>query len=287
MKFQTCKYEKVFYKVILSNRDILKKYVENLINEKVTYVNILNSKLIVNNIELRSKTVDILLETDESIVNIEINTKFTKLEKERNLKYLFTILSNVEKVRESYITSKKVIQVNLNFPNKKNNGNVYKIIGQDNTIYSEKVKIINYNIEYYKELCYNQVNKDELTYLLGILDMDNKELDKIVKERRELKMLADMIKDINDEKKLFEYMDPLEEKKKWERTYELIGEKRGEKKGRKSGIIEGRKAGIIEGEKRGKKSGILETAKKMLNKKIDINLISEITGLSTKQIMML
>ena len=267
MKFRTCKYEKVFYYVILSNKDILKRYVENLIGEKVTYVNILNSKLIVSNIELKSKTVDILLETDDSIVNIEINTKFSKLEKERNLKYLFTVLSNIEKIKDSYITSKKVIQVNLNFPNKKTSGNIIELKKNDNKIYSEKIKIINYNIEYYKELCYNQVNNDELTYLLGILDMDSDELDNIVKERRDLKVLADMIKDINDEKRLFEFMDPLEEKKKWDRTFEEIGEKRGEK--------------------RGEKKGILKTAKNMLNKKIDINLISEITGLTKKQIMML
>ena len=275
MKFRTCKYEKVFYYVILSNKDILKRYVENLIGEKVTYVNILNSKLIVSNIELKSKTVDILLETDDSIVNIEINTKFSKLEKERNLKYLFTVLSNIEKIKDSYITSKKVIQVNLNFPNKKTSGNIIELKKNDNKIYSEKIKIINYNIEYYKELCYNQVNKDELTYLLGILDMDSDELDNIVKERRDLKVLADMIKDINDEKRLFEFMDPLEEKKKWERTFEELGEKRGEKKGRKAGIIEG------------KKFGIMETAKNMLKMGLNNEIISKATGLSIKQIMML
>ena len=84
MKFRTCKYEKVFYYVILSNNDILKMYIEKLIGEKVTYVNILNSKLIVSNIELKSKTIDVLLETDDSIVNIEINTKFSKQEDKWN-----------------------------------------------------------------------------------------------------------------------------------------------------------------------------------------------------------
>ena len=84
MKFRTCKYEKVFYYVILSNNDILKMYVEKLIGEKVTYVNILNSKLIVSNIELKSKTIDVLLETDDSIVNIEINKKFSKQEDKWN-----------------------------------------------------------------------------------------------------------------------------------------------------------------------------------------------------------
>ena len=76
-----------------------------------------------------------------------------------------------------------------------------------------------------------------------------------------------MIKDINDEKRLFEFMDPLEEKKKWERTFEELGEKRGEKKGRKAGII--------------------ETAKNMLKDSLPVEQISKYTGLSKKQIMML
>ena len=97
--------------------------------------------------------------------------------------------------------------------------------------------------------------------------MDSDELDNIVKERRDLKVLADMIKDINDEKRLFEYMDPLEEKKKWERTFEEIGEKRGEK--------------------RGEKKGILKTAKNMLKDSLPVEQISKYTGLTKKQIMML
>ena len=49
--------------------------------------------------------------------------------------------------------------------------------------------------------------------------MDSDELDNIVKERRDLKVLADMIKDINDEKRLFEFMDPLEEKKEMGKNF--------------------------------------------------------------------
>ena len=227
MRFQTCKHELVFFKAILSDEVILKRYIDSILKEDVGFVKVLNSRMIVNNIRLKSKTLDALIETKKYLINIEINTNFSREYKERNLKYLFTVLSNIEKIKDSYITSKKVIQVNLNFPNKKTSGNIIELKKNDNKIYSEKIKIINYNIEYYKELCYNQVNKDELTYLLGILDMDSDELDNIVKERRDLKVLADMIKDINDEKRLFEFMDPLEEKKKWERTFKEIGEKKG------------------------------------------------------------
>ena len=78
-------------------------------------------------------------------------------------------------------------------------------------------------------------------------------------------MIADMIKDINDEKELFEYMDPLEEKKIWENTFKEIGEKRGEK--------------------RGEKKGILKTAKEMLKDSLPLEQISKYTGLAIKEII--
>ena len=59
-------------------------------------------------------------------------------------------------------------------------------------------------------------------------------------------------------------------------------------KEREAGIIEGKKVGIAEGKKEGIKEGIRynlrETAKKMLNKKMQIEDISEITGLSKSEI---
>ena len=60
------------------------------------------------------------------------------------------------------------------------------------------------------------------------------------------------------------------------------------KKEREAGIIEGKRVGIAEGIKEGKregiKEGIRETAKKMLNKKMQIEDISEVTGLSKSEI---
>ena len=50
--------------------------------------------------------------------------------------------------------------------------------------------------------------------------------------------------------------------------------------GKKEGIKEGKKEGI----KEGKKEGIKENAKIMLKKGLDINLISEITGLTIEEI---
>ena len=51
-----------------------------------------------------------------------------------------------------------------------------------------------------------------------------------------------------------------------------------------SAELRGKEAGIKEGLIEGKNLGIIETAKNMLKKNCDINLISEVTNLSTSDI---
>ena len=59
-----------------------------------------------------------------------------------------------------------------------------------------------------------------------------------------------------------------------------LKEESAELRGREAGIKEGKNLGLIEG----KNLGIIETAKNMLKKNCDINLISEVTNLSTSDI---
>ena len=64
--------------------------------------------------------------------------------------------------------------------------------------------------------------------------------------------------------------------------------KEGWNEGKAQGIKEGKTQGIKEGYKKGRKEGckeaIEETAKKLLIKGVSINIISECTGLSVKEI---
>ena len=61
-------------------------------------------------------------------------------------------------------------------------------------------------------------------------------------------------------------------------------EQKGIKQGKKDGIKEGKEKGIKQGIKQGIKEKAIETAKNMLNKGLDIELISECTGLDIKEI---
>ena len=66
------------------------------------------------------------------------------------------------------------------------------------------------------------------------------------------------------------------------------GLKEGLKEGRKEGIKEGRKEGIKEGRKEGIKEGIkegtMQIARNMKSKGFDVNLISDMTGLTVEVI---
>ena len=131
-------------------------------------------------------------------------------------------------------------------------------------------------------------NKEELTKLekeLLIMTTDNKEeLRKISRGCREMESVAKKISKLSKE----EEMQGIYLKEEQEafirdqiRAYAMAD-------GHAEGKAEGKKEGIKEGIKEGKNQGIIESKKEiavnMLNKKMDIKTISDITGLSIDEI---
>ena len=62
------------------------------------------------------------------------------------------------------------------------------------------------------------------------------------------------------------------------------GREEGHKEGKEEGLKEGRKEGIKEGREEGAKQKSFDIAKRMLEKGIDVETISELTGLTEKEI---
>ena len=62
------------------------------------------------------------------------------------------------------------------------------------------------------------------------------------------------------------------------------GLKEGRKEGKEEGLKEGKEEGIKEGRAEGVKQNSFDIAKRMLEKGIDIETISELTGLTEKEI---
>lgn len=70
-------------------------------------------------------------------------------------------------------------------------------------------------------------------------------------------------------------------------TYITEATEEGYNKGHEKGYNEGHEQGIEQGIKQGIKQNNIDVAKKMLDKKLDITTIEEITGLTKEEIMKL
>ncbi len=227
---------------------------------------------------------------------------------ERALYYSSKLISSQLKVAQGYEKLKPVIViVILNksiFPYEEHIGETKTIIkGKEEYEVMKKQKFYFIELEKYRKQKFNP--EDKVSQWLAFIDGEDKERTSVaMKKNKE-------IKKANEE---YEYLTGEEEiqriaelKEKWERDYNSgvqygydsgyeMGIEEGIKKGIQDGIEEGIKKGMQDGIEKGMKNGIekgiiqgenkreREIAKDMLKKNLDIDLISDITGLSKEEI---
>jgi len=134
----------------------MRQLLSSILKEKVEYFEFLNTKLIKDRMLQKTHNLDILILVNNKIVNLELNTNFSKMTKLRNIYYLFKVALNSIKKGNKYqnIEIEKIIQVNLNF-NRKSTSKYNRIFlfDKDNNMeYIKNLYIINYNIDFYKEM---------------------------------------------------------------------------------------------------------------------------------------
>lgn len=92
-------------------------------------------------------------------------------------------------------------------------------------------------------------------------------------------------KDLSDCEDLLEVDTMLAEKvKDWTRAWEKEGLRKGIRRGRRVGVEQGRQEGLVKGREEGREKGLIQTAIKMLDKNMDLAIISELTGLSMEKV---
>ena len=233
-----------------------------------------NTKFIKNNIdkyknEESNKTVDLLCKIKGKILNVEVNNNTSKSSLERNLGYMFSLYSANMKRGHKY-NFNEVIQININnfrFKGRKdvleecyitNINHIPKDIN-DFQIYSNKIRIINIYLPNIRKKDYNKLKLYEKlllifnendNQLLKDLSKGDEIMEKYVKESKEASEQDEVIgmydKELHDEKLRLAENDEYREK--------------------------------------GFKEGIKETALKLLQKNIDLNIISECTGISLEEL---
>lgn len=211
----------------------------------------------------KRREVDFICKLKDEYIGIEMNNNYSKESYERNISYAMGIYKSKE-IRGSRYSFNKVIQININnFTFENNNKEVeeYALRNEDGEYLTEKIKIINIYLPNIRKKYYNKEELNELDKVMLVLnEEDNNNLSKLYKGER---VMEDYVKDakrasINDD------IVGLYDKELHE---ELL-----------------RNTELYNAEQKGIRKKAIETAKNMLNKGLDIKLISECTGLTKEEI---
>ena len=227
-----------------------------------------NTEFVISNALELGKRSDILFGIEGYIINYELNNNYSSALIIRNDNYLDKIKIDISNKNYSYDNMPKAIQINLNNFNHLNKKNIKEVFkSRDDNGVVENVKWEKYHISFRK--IYKKYKKGlELTKLekeLLILRLTKiEEIDALAEGDEELMEVANELKRLSLDVNTVLLYDEAEENEKMMRSLKAEGEKDGIKKGANN-----------------EKKSI---AKSMLDKKMDIPLISELTGFSENQI---
>ena len=234
-----------------------------------------NSEYVISNAIERGKRSDILFGIEGYVINYELNNKYSLATIIRNDDYLDKIKIDISNNMYTYENMPKAIQINLNNFNHLNKKNVKEVFkSRDENGVVENVKWEKYHLsfpqvyrKYKKGLELTKLEKEMLILRLRKIE----EIDALAKGDEELMEVANELKRLSLDINTVGLYDAAEENEKMMNSLKAEGERDGIKKGIKQGASNEKKS----------------IAKSMLAKKMDIPLISELTGLSKKQITML
>jgi len=228
---------------------------EELIKENLTLV----SNRVNENINTKYNYADNVFENNFSIINIEVNYfKGANIEI-KNMRYICHLILKQTSVGEKYEKLKPIYQININNYDVFKGGKfIYKSILMEESLHqkrSEFMTIIDINIDFLRDIDYNKLKEeDSLEKLLYIFICDNKMiLDKLYLNNR---IMDEVRKKIDNIYKDFDYLLYYDHD-------EFINECSYEE---------------------GERQGIEKIAKTMLEKKMKIDDITEITGLTKDEI---
>ena len=246
--------------------DELISYYTNL---DISKFHLIDNELSSGNNSVSYKLDSILTNEDESIIlNVEMNKNYYRHLDTRNRRYLHK-LASFSKDNKSYKKKIIVIQLNLNNFESSNDKRIaketYQLYDKDNDIIIDDFIIHSIFIPTEVNSCYNYSIKKKLE--LFLCDSFN-EMRKVIDKDGELKIIMDELERLNNEKYFGGLYDAEEEQKKLELS------------AREEGFEDGHSIGLQEGHNNEK----VEIAKRMLNKNLDIKLISEVTNLSINEI---
>ncbi len=262
------------FKYIFSHEDILMDFFNSYLefvgsDLRVLDAHITPQKYVQNDhIKLHDCYLDIcVVLSNREIINIEMYNNFGMPECKKSLTYASMLYSHQLKKKEPYDNAKKVTSLNImkgNF-NEENNSllNRYELINLKNhkKLLEDGLEMLLLRLDILEKEEYSKDKSRCIRWLKFMNAKDYEEAEEIAKGDKNLMSTVEMVRDFVSDPEVRSLFDR-----------DKLKEESAELRGKEVGIIEGKELGII------------ETAKNMLKKDCDINLISEVTNLSISEI---
>ena len=227
-KYYTCRYDAAFKEVFIrEDTSLLKAFLEGVLKIKINYLEIKNSELNNDNIHIERKLVDTIVYTDNEVFNIEINTSLDDSVLVRNTCYIMNTYSRYFLRGENYNSSRKFVQINLNYGRNNNSlFNEYKIMDKSLNILVNNFLIYHFNMDKYMEFWYNKNNKEiEKNKYLIMLDLSKEDLISLSKKDKVVSNYMERLNNVNEDPRFQSYMSAEEDDRKMLNTYKMKAEK--------------------------------------------------------------
>ena len=151
-KYYTCRKDRAFKEVFLNDKDtsLLKALLESILKISINNIIIKNDELNNNNVNSKRKLVDALLYTDDSVINIEVNSCDEDYVRPRNFAYITNSYSNYVLKSQEYDMNIQFIQINFSYDLKYNElCRIYKVrdtLNNSSELFIDNFEIYEFNM---------------------------------------------------------------------------------------------------------------------------------------------
>ncbi len=293
-EFFTCRYDITFKEIFMKeeNKDLLIALIESILNIKIKEITYLNLEKNNGNIYVRRKHFDFHVKTEKENIHIEVNNYLQDFVRPRNMAFICNSYSKEVLKGKQYDENMEFIQINLtynmiNLYKEKNKFHdeealrIYKVRDDKGKNFVNNFTIYELNMDYYINLWYSKNEKmiDKYKYLI-MLDLKPEELNNLSKKDKVINKYMEEVKKVNEDPDFYEFVTAEQDNEFIENSLRAQFRKEGLEEGR----VEGLKLGKEEGKEEGRAEGIKETAKKLKENGVSIDIISKSTGLTIEEI---
>ena len=249
---------------------------ESILNVKIKEIKYEPTERNTGNLKIRRKNLDCLLNTNEGVIGIEVNTSMPPYIKPRNFAFACDMYKSYTTRGNEYTEDINIIQVNLSYGLSKKQERIreYKMQDIKGNTFVRNFRIIEINMDLYDKKWYD-LNREKMT---EIEKEKNLSLVMIGEGRENLEELS------KENKMVGEYMEELDRINKdpvfrWSISYE-----KDQEMIHNSEIRYAREQGLNDGIQEGSINKSIEIAKKLLKENISIDKIATLTDLPIEEI---